>query len=80
LTGTIEQLGRLAPNLAAGKDKLDAALVKAPDNYRKVARIGSYGSFVNYYLCGIQVRVSDLQNRTAVFPWVKQDTGRCAEP
>lgn len=80
LTGTIHELSRLAPNLEAGKDKLDAALVKAPDNYRKLARIGSYGSFINYYLCGIQIRVSDLQGRTAVFPWVKQETGRCAEP
>lgn len=79
LTATIGELGRLAPNLAAGNDDLDAALMKAPDNYRKLARIGSYGSFVNYYLCGIQIRVSDLQGRTAVFPWVKQETGRCAE-
>ena len=79
LAGTIDQLSRLAPNLQAGNDKLDAALGKAPDNYRKLARIGAYGSFLNYYLCGIQVRVSDLQGRTAVFPWVKQETGRCAE-
>lgn len=79
LSGTIAQLSRLAPNLEAGKDELDAALIKAPDNYRKLARIGAYGSFLNYYLCGIQVRVSDLQGRTAVFPWVKQETGRCAE-
>jgi phospholipid/cholesterol/gamma-HCH transport system substrate-binding protein len=79
LAGTVDQLSRLAPNLEAGKDKLDAALAKAPDNYRKLARIGAYGSFLNYYLCGIQVRVSDLQGRTAVFPWVKQETGRCAE-
>lgn len=80
LTGTITELGRLAPNLEAGKEKLDAALVKAPENYRKLARIGAYGSFLNYYLCGITIRVSDLQGRTAVFPWVKQETGRCAEP
>ena len=43
-------------------------------------RVGSYGSFVNYYLCGITVRVTDLQGRTAVFPWIKQRDGRCAEP
>ncbi len=79
LTATVDELSRLAPNLAGGNDELDAALVKAPENYRKLARIGAYGSFVNYYLCGIQIRVSDLQGRTAVFPWVKQETGRCAE-
>ncbi|MGV0790710.1 MCE family protein [Mycolicibacterium sp. XJ1819] len=79
LAGTITELSRLAPNLEAGKERLDAALTKAPENYRKLARIGAYGGFLNYYLCGIQVRVSDLQGRTAVFPWVKQETGRCAE-
>lgn len=79
LAGTVAQLSRLAPNLEAGNDRLDAALAKAPENYRKLARIGAYGSFLNYYLCGIQVRVSDLHGRTAVFPWVKQETGRCAE-
>ncbi len=79
LTATVDELSRLVPNLAGGNDELDAALVKAPENYRKLARIGAYGSFVNYYLCGIQIRVSDLQGRTAVFPWVKQETGRCAE-
>jgi phospholipid/cholesterol/gamma-HCH transport system substrate-binding protein len=79
LAGTINQLSRFAPALAAGNEAIDAAIAKAPDNYRKLARIGSYGSFLNYYLCGIQVRVTDLQSRTAVFPWVKQETGRCAE-
>ena len=53
---------------------------RAPENYRKLARVGSYGSFVNYYLCGINIRVTDLQGRTAVFPWIKQRDGRCAEP
>jgi phospholipid/cholesterol/gamma-HCH transport system substrate-binding protein len=79
LAGTIDQLSRLAPSLVAGNEAIDAAIAKAPDNYRKLARIGAYGSFLNYYLCGISVRVSDLQGRTAVFPWVKQETGRCAD-
>ena len=55
-------------------------LQRAPDNFRKLARTGSYGSFVNYYICGSSLRVSDLQGRTAVFPWLKQTEGRCAEP
>jgi len=25
-------------------------------------------------------RVSDLQGRTVVVPWIRQETGRCAEP
>jgi len=79
LAATVDQLNRLAPNIDDKKDLIDAVLKKSPENYRKLARMGAYGSFFNYYLCGVTVRVSDLQGRTAVFPWIKQDTGRCAE-
>lgn len=79
LAGTVDQLNRLAPALDSDKELIDSAFQKAPENYRKLARIGSYGSFFNYYLCGVTWRVSDLQGRTAVFPWIKQETGRCAE-
>jgi phospholipid/cholesterol/gamma-HCH transport system substrate-binding protein len=80
LAETIGQLSRLAPNLDVKKDRLDTALQKAPDNFRKLIRIGSYGSFINYYICSIAVRVSDLQNQTAEFSVFKQQGGRCAEP
>jgi phospholipid/cholesterol/gamma-HCH transport system substrate-binding protein len=80
LAGTVDQLNRLAPLLDGDKDRLDAALQRAPENYRKLVRLGSYGSWINYYVCGISFRASDLQGRTVVFPWIKQETGRCAEP
>lgn len=79
LAGSVDQLSRLAPNVDALKDHLDASLQKAPENYRKLARLGAYGSFFNYYLCGVSVRVTDLQGKTAVFPWLRQETGRCAD-
>ena len=80
LAGTVEQLSRLAPLLDEGKDQLDVALQKAPGNYRKLVRLGAYGSFIQFYICGMTVRVTDLQGRTAVFPWLRQTGGRCAEP
>ena len=58
LAGTIDQLNRVAPLIDKDKGLIDVALQKAPENYRKLARIGSYGSFVNYYLCGITIRVN----------------------
>jgi phospholipid/cholesterol/gamma-HCH transport system substrate-binding protein len=79
LAGTVDELSRLAPILDKDKDMIDEALRKAPENYRKMTRLGAYGSFYQYYLCGISVRATDLQGRTVVFPWIKQDTGRCAE-
>lgn len=82
LSGTVDQLTRLAPLLANDDDiaRMDLALQKAPGNYRKLVRLGSYGSFINQYLCGMNVRVTDLQGRTAYFPWIMQNTGRCGEP
>jgi phospholipid/cholesterol/gamma-HCH transport system substrate-binding protein len=79
LAGVVDQLNRLAPNIAAQKPTLDTALQRAPGNYRKLVRLGAYGSWLNFYICGLSVRVSDLQGRTAVFPWIKQDVGRCAD-
>jgi phospholipid/cholesterol/gamma-HCH transport system substrate-binding protein len=79
LAGTVEQLNRLAPLLDDDKDRLDATLQRTPDLYRKLARVGSYGAFFPYYICGIAFRASDLTGRTVQFPWIRQDTGRCAE-
>jgi phospholipid/cholesterol/gamma-HCH transport system substrate-binding protein len=80
LAGTVDQLARLAPLLDQDKETVDIALQKAPNNYRKLVRLGSYGSWINQYLCGMSARVTDLQGRTAYFPWIMQHTGRCAEP
>lgn len=82
LAGTVDQLNRMAPLLSNETDlaRLDLALQKTPQNYRKLVRLGSYGSWLNLYICGVSIRVSDLQGRTAHFPWVIQNTGRCAEP
>ncbi|OBC01063.1 mammalian cell entry protein [Mycobacterium sp. 852013-50091_SCH5140682] len=80
LKGSVEQLNRVATVLDDQKATLDSGLQKAPDNYRKLARLGSYGSWIMYYICGISLRVTDLQGRTAVFPMIKQEGGRCGEP
>ena len=77
LASTVDQLGRLAPVLNKEQAKLDTALQKAPDNFRKLVRLGAYGSFLNYYICDLSIRVSDLQGRTVVIPFVSQTTGRC---
>ncbi|OBF13668.1 MCE family protein [Mycobacterium sp. ACS4331] len=82
LSGTVDQLTRLAPLLSSETDlaRLDLLMQKTPQNYRKLVRLGSYGSWLNLYICGVSLRVSDLQGRTAHFPWVIQNTGRCGEP
>lgn len=80
LSGTVDQLNRMAPLIDDEKDRIDIALQKLPENYRKLTRLGAYGGWIPYYLCELSLRVSDLQYRTVVIPIKKQEGGRCAEP
>ncbi|MEO3760274.1 MCE family protein [Mycobacterium sp. B14F4] len=79
LNNTIDQLNRLAPLLNTDLPRLDATIQRLPEIYRKLARVGSYGSFFPYYICGITFRASSLEGETVVFPWIKQETGRCVD-
>lgn len=80
LKGDVDGLNRLAPLMDDNRIVLDRGLQRGPDNYRKMARLGAYGGFIMYYICGLSIRVTDLQGRTAVFPTIKQESGRCSEP
>ena len=79
LAGTVDQLSKIAPLLDDGKGHLDYQLGRLPEDYRKLVRLGSYGAWYNYYLCGITVRATDMQGNPVYFPWIKQKSGRCLE-
>jgi phospholipid/cholesterol/gamma-HCH transport system substrate-binding protein len=79
LNDTIDQLNRLAPNVNNDLPRLDATIQRLPEIYRKLARVGSYGAWFPYYICGVTFRASDLEGRTVVFPWIRQETGRCVD-
>ncbi|SEH72408.1 phospholipid/cholesterol/gamma-HCH transport system substrate-binding protein [Mycolicibacterium rutilum] len=79
LNNTVDQLARLAPLVNTDLERLDATIQRLPEIYRKLARVGSYGAFFPYYICGVSFRASDLEGRTVVFPWIRQETGRCVD-
>ena len=80
LSGTIEQLSRLAPILDDNKDRLDAAIQKAPKNYRKLVRLGVFGATIPYFICELTLRGTDLSGKTVVAPWFRSEAKRCQEP
>ena len=80
LSGTVEQLRRLAPALDDDKDRLDAALQKAPRNFRKLVRLGVFGATIPYFLCEITIRGTDLSGKTVIAPWFNSHEQRCEEP
>src|ERR1700728_4704301 len=80
LSATVDQLSRLAPNLDSDKDRLDAALQKAPRNYRKLVRLGVFGATIQYFLCEIEIRGTDLSGKTVLGPFFTSHAQRCEEP
>jgi phospholipid/cholesterol/gamma-HCH transport system substrate-binding protein len=80
LADVVDQTNRIAPLLAKDPDLIDISLQKLPHNYKKLQRLGAYGAWFPYYLCGLELWVSDLQYRTVQVGFAHQTTGRCAEP
>jgi phospholipid/cholesterol/gamma-HCH transport system substrate-binding protein len=57
LRDDIANLGRLSQNLGDAEQLLDHLLRVLPGNLQKFTRTLSYGSWFNYYLCGITGRI-----------------------
>ncbi|MCP2279822.1 phospholipid/cholesterol/gamma-HCH transport system substrate-binding protein [Nocardia amikacinitolerans] len=79
LRGTIEQTGRLATNLDNGSDTVQWVLERLPETYRKLIRIGSYGSFLALYVCSTNFIIDGPNGQPLHINMPGgQDTGRCA--
>lgn len=77
LAGTVNEMSRLSSHLTRDTDLLDYSLQKAPENYRKTGRSGSYGSWTQFYICDLAVRINDSSGRVMSLPWISQNYGRC---
>ncbi|MFT4286432.1 MCE family protein [Nocardioides sp.] len=53
----IRALGKLSGNLADSSEVVDQFLQTLPTKLDQIGRLGSYGSWVNFYLCSIQGRI-----------------------
>ncbi|WP_327097647.1 MCE family protein [Nocardia vinacea] len=56
IAAEITELQRLAGNLNTDSDTLSLLLAKLPTTYNLVGRASSYGSFVNFFVCGLAIR------------------------
>lgn len=80
LKTTIEQTGTVAATLDDGSDTVQWVLDRLPETYKKLVRIGSYGSFLNMYVCGTNFIVDGPDGKPLhiTLPGM-QTTGRCAK-
>ena len=60
LKDSVTQLGGVARALDRDRSTLDASLGKLPFTLRTLARTGSYGSWFNFYVCGLDINLALL--------------------
>jgi len=69
LRDDIAALGGLAANLAGSEQVVDGVLRFLPEKLNTLSRAGSYGSFFNFYLCGLEGTVTvPVTNTPLVVP------------
>jgi phospholipid/cholesterol/gamma-HCH transport system substrate-binding protein len=81
LQATITEANKVATQLVDGQDQIDWVLERLPEAYRKLIRVGAYGSMFQFYTCSVKFKFSgpdgkDLQVALPTTP--TQTTGRCA--
>ncbi|MFC9553358.1 MCE family protein [Rhodococcus sp. NPDC056960] len=70
-------LGDLAGNLDANTDTLNMVLSTLPENYRLISRVAGYGSFVNFFVCGLAIKYASGPGPGGVTPMFKAPAERC---
>ncbi|HSV40335.1 MAG TPA: MCE family protein [Nocardioidaceae bacterium] len=62
LQSDLESLRVLSSQLYDGREELDAVLDRMPFKLRALARTGSYGSWFNFYVCGLGIELTLLDS------------------
>ncbi|MBY4208023.1 MCE family protein [Rhodococcus fascians] len=78
LKSTLDELGRTAAELDSEKETIGSVVSRLPDTYAALSRLGAYGNFFNYYLCGIKLKIDTPDGKGLTTPLIGQETGRCA--
>lgn len=78
IAGNLSKLDASLNPLIEQQSELDRILASMPSNYKQLIRVGSYGSFFNFYLCGIALKVDGADGTPLTVDLVDQTTGRCA--
>ncbi len=75
----IEQLGRLAKTLDTPKNRqiIDDYLQRLPGKLNRITRTASYGSWFNFYLCGLDAKVDLPGSAGWTLPQIRNETARC---
>ncbi len=80
IQGGVAELNRTATVLDDGSDQIESVLTQLPDTYQRLSRLGSYGSFFNFYLCAVTLKIDGPGGAPIITKLVQQKQGRCVTP
>lgn len=79
LQNDIAQVDRVSGLFNDDEQFVEGVIQRLPSDFEKMSRLGAYGSFFNFYLCGVIVRFTDpATGKTLFLPQLEQKTGRCS--
>ena len=77
----VAQLDRVATLINEDEPFVEDVINRLPSDFEKMGRLGVYGSFFQFYLCGNIVQITDPATGQGLYmPQYEQTTGRCAFP
>lgn len=75
--GSVDRIGEVAGNLNRGSGEVNRALAGLGPAYDRLAGIGVYGDFFNFFLCDLRVKTSGPNAQPIYTPWVNSQLPRC---
>lgn len=79
IKANIDNLGKITASVNANDAEIEANLTQWPKTLHNLTRLGAYGSFFDFYLCGVRVKLDMPGQALDVYtPWVVDGGGRCA--
>lgn len=77
LRGAIRQMRRISRAVNSNADYVTENLDKYPDLIAKLGRGGAYGSYFNFYLCGIRFKIGGSGGTATFTPFTLSKEPRC---
>ena len=77
----IAQIDRVATLINDDEEFVEGVINRLPSDFEKMSRLGVYGSFFQFYLCGVIIEFTNpVTGKSSFMPQFEQKTGRCAFP
>ena len=74
----VAQADRIAGLFNDDEEYVDTVMERLPSDFEKMSRLGAYGGFFNFYLCGVIMRLTGPDGQNLYMPQYEQTSGRCS--